>query len=651
MGPSVEQRVPLPGLVWGAYPERREPPRVRWPWGRAPYRRQLKAVRAAGPGWQALSDVAFLARGRAVQARIGREGLSAECVIDALAAAVEAARRSLGLAAYDGQIQAALVMLDCRLAEMATGEGKTLAAALAAAAGALAGMPVHVLTANDYLVARDAGRLAPLYACLGLQTGFVIGRHDEATRRAAYAQPICYVTARELVFDYLRDGRRPGFLHGDLARRAAALRDGEAGRPLLRGLCMAVVDEADSLLIDEAMMPLILSRQVRDGAARAFFWQAWQLAGGLQAGVHFTVDASALRVALSPAGKTLLAERAAPLGGRWRSSRLREEVVGMALAARHAYHRDVHYLVRDGKVEIIDEVTGRAAPGRVWSRGLHGLVELKEGCRASPATETLAQITFQRFFPRYHRLGGMSGTLREARGELREIYGLDVVCIPSRLPPSRKTLPSRIYATRNALWDAVARRTAEFVGHGRPVLVGTSSVAESEALSARLEAAGVAHCVLNARHDADEAAIVARAGEPARVTVATNMAGRGTDIPLAAGVAGAGGLHVMCCQFNASRRIDRQLEGRCARQGDPGSVERWISLETPRVAGVPLLGALARRRGAGAAGRLALPPRVTAMLLAWSQWRQAGRERRARRALLESDQEWEQGLSFGGPGE
>ena len=181
--------------------------------------------------------------------------------------------------------------------------------------------------------------------------------------------------------------------------------------------------------------------------------------------------------------------------------------------------------------------------------------------------------------------------------------------------------------------------------------MGTSSVAESEALSARLEAAGIAHCVLNARFDADEAAIVARAGEPARVTVATNMAGRGTDIPLAAGAAGAGGLHVMCCQFNASRRIDRQLEGRCARQGDPGSVERWISLETPRVACVPFLGALARRCGVDEAGRLALRPRLLATLLAWGQWRQGGRERRARRALLESDREWEQGLSFGGPGE
>ena len=295
MSPPPDLRVPLPGLVWGAYPERQSPPPTRWPWSRAPYRSQLQAVRRAGPGWRELSEVAFIARVRAVQARVGRDGLSAEHVTEALAAAVEAARRTLGLAAYDGQIRAALVMLDCRLAEMATGEGKTLSAALAAAVGALAGMPVHVLTANDYLVERDARKLAPMYAALGLRAGFVIGPHDEVTRRAAYAQPICYVTARELVFDYLRDGQRRGFVRGDLSRRAAALRGGDAGRPLLRGLCMAVIDEADSLLIDEAMMPLILSRQVRNSAARAFFWQAWQLADGLEAGTKGLPSISAVR--------------------------------------------------------------------------------------------------------------------------------------------------------------------------------------------------------------------------------------------------------------------------------------------------------------------------------------------------------------------
>lgn len=647
----LELRAPLPGLVWGAYPERRDAPRTRWPWQRAPYRRRLAAVRAAVVVWRALDEAAFAARLRLEQGRLGRDGLTGERIVEALAAAVDAARRSLGVDAYDTQIHAALVMLDNRLAEMATGEGKTLAAALAAAVGALAGMPVHVLTSNDYLVERDATQLAPFFGSLGLRVDYVIGPMDEARRRIAYAASVCYVTARELVFDYLRDGQRRGFARSDLQRRAATLSGTEAGRPLLRGLCMAVVDEADSLLIDEAMMPLILSRQVQDSAARAFFWQAWSLAGELESGRDFHPDVAAMRVRLTEAGRARLLERALPLGGRWRSARLRDEVVGMALAARHLYRRDVHYLVRDGKIEIVDEITGRAAPGRVWSRGLHGLVELKEGCRPSPGTETLAQITFQRFFPRYHRLGGMSGTLREARAELREVYGLDVVCISPRMPSSRKSAPGRLYGAGNALWDAVTRRVAELSGQGRPVLVGTASVAESEALSARLTAAGVRHEVLNARFDAEEAAIVARAGEPGQVTVATNMAGRGTDIPLAAGVAAAGGLHVMCCQFNASRRIDRQLEGRCARQGDPGSVETWISIATPRVAEVSLLGVLAKRAKQDEDGRVVLGPRLLRWVLAGYQWGQAQRERRARRSLLAADREWDRGLSFCGPGE
>lgn len=648
---SLELQAPLPGLVWGAYPERSAPARRRWPWQRANYRRQLAQVEALSVAWRDLDETTFRQRLRGVQARLGRDGLSGEAMLDALAAGVESARRSLGFTVYHTQIHAALTLLDNRLAELATGEGKTLAAALAAAVGALAGLPVHVLTANDYLVQRDATELAQFFDFLGLRVDFVVGAMDESRRRQAYRASVCYVTARELVFDYLRDGQRRRFVRHDLQRRAATLGSDEAAQPLLRGLCMAVVDEADSLLIDEAMMPLVLSRHTADSGARALLWQAWALSAGLRDGADFLIDKSAARVVLSESGQTRVAQASAPLGGRWRSRRLREELVALALTARHVYRRDVHYLVRQDTVEIIDEITGRAAPGRVWSKGLHTLVEIKEGCRLSPGTETLAQITFQRFFPRYHRLCGMSGTLHEARAELREVYGLDVVAIPSRLPCLRKALPSRIYRERQALWAQVAQRVVELTKAGRPVLIGTSSVEESEALSAQLAALGVEHGVLNARFDGEEAALVAKAGAPGRVTVATNMAGRGTDIPLVDSVAAAGGLHVMCCQFNGSRRIDRQLEGRAARQGQPGSVERWVCLTTPRIKEMGWLNRVAGQWRTEASGAVALPAWAVDWVLGLQQWRIAHHERRLRRALWHSDREWERGLSFGGPGE
>lgn len=641
----------MPGLAWGAYPERLRPNEGLPAWRHAAYRRQLLAVRQAMGAWRERSVDDFRMTLAAVRGPLARNGLRGVRMVEALAAAAEAARRSLGVDVYDTQLLAALVMLDRRLAEMATGEGKTLAAALVAAVGALAGLPVHVLTTNDYLVARDTHDLSPFYVALGLRAACVTGGMDEAERRNAYSAPVCYVTARELVFDYLRDAQGRGFARNDLQRRAAVLGGTHGQAPLLPGLSMAVLDEADSLLVDEAMMPLILSRAVTDSASRAFLWQARTLAATLRAGEHFQVDQAMRRVELTKTGREQLEGQAPRLGGRWRSPRESEAAVTLALLAEHVYRRDEHYVVCDGRVDIVDENTGRRAPGRVWSRGLHGLIELKEGCRPSPDTETLARMTYQRFFPRYLRLCGMSGTLSEARKELRQVYGLDVVRVPTRLALRRQVGPMRLYATRYALWQAVARRVSELRGMGRPVLVGTASVAESGALSRHLDAAGIPHTVLNAHFDSDEAERVARAGQAGQITVATNMAGRGTDIPLGPGVAAAGGLHVLCCQFNRSRRIDRQLEGRCARQGDPGSVETWLAADMQGLAGRAWVQALVRGVRQDAEGRLKVPASVLKGLARLDQ-RQAGRaDRRARRALLRMETEWDQGLSFGGPGE
>jgi len=640
--------IPAPGVVWGNYPERSESaPRSAWRLGTGTYDKQVADTHKYLEFWRSLSGANFAARLLNLRGRLARDGLTSSRVAESLAVVGEAVRRTLNIDVYDSQYFAAAVILDNRLAEMATGEGKTLAALLASASGALAGIPVHVLTANDYLVTRDAERLAPVFALLGLSVGAVTHDMTEKDRRLAYSRSVTYVTAKELVFDYLRDGLRLGRRRSDLARRAHAL-EGKAAPPMLRGLCMAVIDEADSLLIDEAQMPLILSRQENDTASRGFHWQAMMLAERLSADIDFEQETEFSKPVLTEVGRHRLADLSAPLGGRWQSWRQREDAISMALAARHYYQRNRHYLVRDGKVEIIDEVTGRTAPGRVWSRGLHTLIEIKEGCKLSPATRTLAQITYQRFFPRYLRLGGMSGTLQEARAELREIYHLPVVSVPLRTPSARKVLPTRLFASQPQLWAAVTERIRALQAEGRPVLVGTGSVAESEALSRCLNRAGIEHQVLNARFDQEEAMMVAKAGQAGQVTVTTNMAGRGTDIPLGPGVSKAGGLHVLCCQHNASRRIDRQLQGRCARQGDAGSSETWLSIDDESS---PKLGKLLKNGYQGRGGQLILPQWVLLAGLFWQQARRSARQRRVRRQLLQADREWEQGLSFRGRGE
>jgi preprotein translocase subunit SecA len=543
---------------------------------------------------------------------------------------------------FDTQLIAGRIVLDNRLAEMATGEGKTLAVALAAATAALAGIPVHVITANDYLVTRDAEQLAPLYRALGLSAGAVTQPQDAAQRRVAYACDITYCTAKELVFDYLRDG-----LHrtrDPLRWRLEQLAGESVEGPVLRGLCMAIIDEADSILIDEARVPLILSQAEDDGQRREYLAQSLDLARAMRTGADFRLDETALCAELTDSGRERLEHDAASLPPMWRNRLHREEAVSTALAALHLFRPDRHYLVREGRVQIIDETTGRVAPGRAWSRGLHQLIELKEGCVPSAEFRTAAQITYQRFFPRYLRLGGLSGTLREARAELLAVYRLSVRRVPLSKPCRRVVLPRRLFPDRASLWDAVAARVAMLHSAGRPVLVGTDSVADSEALARRLGEAGLPHAVLNARHDRDEADIVAQGGARGAITVATNMAGRGTDIPLADGVADLGGLHIICCQLNAARRIDRQLAGRAARQGDHGSVETWLSLDAPLLAR-----ALPRRLTPLLRPHSSKVPGMLLKALAGLPQRQA--ERRhflQRKRMFEHDQRMDRQLSFGG---
>ena len=634
----------VPGIVHGTYPERLAC--ADWPPQNAGHRLRAVATSLLRPDAGRYRDFAARVRAAAVplpaqesvRARLARDGLTDAALIDAFRLIIDNAKRTLGLDLYDSQLIAARIMLDARLAEMATGEGKTLAIALGAAAAALAGLPVHVITANQYLVQRDAATLRPLYGALGLAVGAIEAAHDARTRRAQYACDITYCTASELAFDYLRDGLARGDARGALLQRAASLCEESADNtPLLRGLCMALVDEADSCLIDDAQVPLILARPLANGGRDAYYSHALELARRMRAPQHYQLERAGLQAHLSDSGRAALETWAAGLAPVWRNRVHREEALATALAALHLYRRDTHYLLREGKVALIDQSTGRVALGRAWSGGLHQLIELKEGLEVTAENETCAQITFQRLFRRYWRLGGMSGTLTEARRELRAIYELSVVAVPLHRPSRRIIEPTRLYASRALQFAAVLARVREAVASGRPVLIGTDSVADSHTLSALLGSAGLPHQVLNAHHEAAEAAIVAGAGAPGCVTVATNMAGRGTDIALGPGVAERGGLLLICCQHNAAARIDRQLIGRCARRGDPGAAVTLLCVKQPLFAALfPRW--LARHLPHNGLQR---PSWLIAWVVRLPQWLEERRAGAARTAMQKRDEAWE----------
>ena len=649
-------RLPIPGIVLGAYPERRAPRatpglldsgRALVPAraGAERYGPFLARVAALDAALARVDEGAMAQRVRDTRAGMARHGMTDELVAEAFVLVKRACARVLGLNLFPTQLLAARVMLDRQLAEMATGEGKTLAAGLCAATAALAGIPVHVVTANEYLVTRDAELLEPLYRALGLSVAPLTQSLAPEPRRRAYDCDIVYCTASELVFDYLRDGLVRSRSRSDLQQRVAGLRGGgvPARATLLRGLCMAIVDEADSILIDEARVPLILSERRSKERESQDLAVALELASTLVAGTHYTLNARSLSAHLTDVGRCRIGELAA--GGAWQHRLHREETVCTALAALHVYEKDRHYLVRDDAIAIVDESTGRLAPGRVWSRGLHRLIELKEKCEAGADTVPVAQITYQRFFQRFLALAGMSGTLAEAGAELLSTYGLRIVKVPLRHRNRRTFLPTRLYADRESLWRAAVTEAARVRQGGRPVLIGTDSVAESEALSRRLTDARVPHTVLNARQDSEEAHVIARAGQEGQVTVATNMAGRGTDIALGQGVAALGGLHVISCQHSASRRIERQLIGRCARQGDPGSAQALLALDKPLIAPFVPLWFLRRVSARGTAS----PQWLVRLLVRAPQHVDELRQRAQRRELLKQDLRAAKNLSFGKP--
>jgi len=655
-----------PGIAGGVYPERRagregwldrvassvEGSVALWRDGsRRKLERLVGSVQRHAAELANGTDATLAARVEDLRRRLRREGLTEPLIARSFALVREVAQRTVGTVHYDVQLMGGWAMTRGMLAEMDTGEGKTLTATLPACAAALAGIPVHVISVNDYLVQRDVEAMGPIYRALGLSVGTILEREkDWAARRAAYQCDVTYGTSKQIAFDYLRDGLERRSRRGrvplgvERLRRERPLGD----RLLLRGLCFAIVDEADSVLIDEARTPLILSGPGGSADQQKVYRQAVQLAGALEAGADFRLVAREARVELSERGRERLGELAQPLEGLWTGPRRRTEWVERALAALHLFQRDRHYLVRDGKVEIIDQPTGRVAPDRSWERGLHQLIEVKEGCDLTSERETVARISFQQFFRRYLRLAGMTGTAREVAGELWSVYRLHTLAIPTRRPVRRHACGTRLFTTERPKWEAVVESVHHLHRCGRPVLVGTCSVAASEHLSRLLSARGLPHQVLNARQDAHEARIVAEAGQPGHITVATNMAGRGTDIRLGPGVAGRGGLHVIATQRNEARRIDRQLFGRCGRQGDPGSFEAILSLEDEREqayypTGILRLVARTARPGAP------IKRRVDDLLTSLPQRAEEKRHARIRRNLVQLEEYLEDLLAFSGP--
>ncbi|MGA1862477.1 preprotein translocase subunit SecA [Deferribacter thermophilus] len=536
----------------------------------------LEAVNSKEPEIQALSNEELSKKTIEFKARLQDGASLDDILVDAFAVTREVAKRTLNMRHFDVQILGGYVLHKGKIAEMKTGEGKTLVATLPLYLNALLGKGAHLVTVNDYLARRDAQWMGSIYLFLGLTVGVI--QHEvsylvewdnkekfttrlvECDRKTAYQADITYGTNNEFGFDYLRDNMKYD------------IRD-----YVQRELYYAIVDEVDSILIDEARTPLIISGPTDEKIDK--YYEIDRVVRQLKKDEDYTVDEKSRSVKLTDSGINKI-EQALNIDNLFDVKNVDTlHFVNNALKAHALFKRDVDYVVQDGKVIIVDEFTGRLMPGRRFSEGLHQALEAKEGVEIESENQTLASITFQNYFRMYEKLAGMTGTAETEAQEFREIYGLDVIVIPTHKPMIRKDYPDVIYRTAKEKYEAIVQEIVEMHSIGRPVLVGTTSIEKSEYLSKLLRKKGIPHEVLNAKYHEKEAQIVAKAGEKKAVTIATNMAGRGTDIKLGPGVAELGGLHILGTERHESRRIDNQLRGRAGRQGDPGSSRFFLSLE------------------------------------------------------------------------
>ncbi|MGD8881217.1 MAG: preprotein translocase subunit SecA, partial [Desulfobacterales bacterium] len=521
---------------------------------------RVERINALEPEIQAMSDDQLKAQTAKFKERIDQGESLEELLPEAFATVREASLRTLNMRHFDVQLIGGIVLHEGKIAEMKTGEGKTLVATLPAYLNALTGKGVHIVTVNDYLARRDTEWMGHIYRFLGLSMGTIVHGLDDAERQAAYAADITYGTNNEFGFDYLRDNMK--FDRDSLVQ------------PQLN---FGIVDEVDSILIDEARTPLIISGPAEKSTD--LYYQVNGLIPRLSSDKHYSIDEKARAATLTEAG-VAKCEQLLKVDNLF-DPRYIELLhhINQALKAHTLFKRDVDYIVKDGEVIIVDEFTGRLMPGRRYSEGLHQALEAKENVKIENENQTLATITFQNYFRMYAKLAGMTGTADTEAAEFKKIYDLEVMVVPTNMPMIRQEFPDVIYKTRKEKFDAVLDEIEELNDRGQPVLVGTISIDVSEALSKKLKKRGIKHSVLNAKNHEKEAEIIAMAGQPGAVTISTNMAGRGTDIVLGEGVTDVGGLHIIGTERHESRRIDNQLRGRSGRQGDPGSSRFYLALE------------------------------------------------------------------------
>lgn len=592
-----------------------------------------------------------------IKCQLQRKGLKDGLICRAFAIIKEVAKRELNMSHYDSQLTGGWIMMQGEIAEMQTGEGKTLTATLPVGCGAMANMPVHVITVNDYLVERDAELMRPVYQRLGLTVGCIIDGMSDEERQQAYRCDITYCTSKQVVFDYLRDRLTLKQFTSELDLKISSLynRTPVQDKLLLRGLSFAVIDEIDSVFIDEARTPLILSSKSENNQHEELHREAIWLARQLDNTIYYLIDTRLKQVTLTEHGENYLKELTINMQGLWSGERRSKILVQQALSALHCYEKDINYIVEEGEIQIIDENTGRSMPDRSWEAGLHQMIEEKEGCEQTGQNQTIARISYQKFFSRYLKLSGMTGTALEVSGELWSTYGLSTCQVPTYKPLQRRYDKTFIYYTYEEKCQAVVDEAIAKQALNRPVLIGTRTLKDSEYISELLKTSNSEHQILNAKYHKLEAKIVALAGKAGCITVATNMAGRGTDIKLDAVAEAAGGLHVICCEKNDSRRIDRQLVGRCARQGDPGSYKVICSIEDDAVlkyfAGITELLQGYRNRRQLPMGIVVRPYWLASILVYVPQRMIEFYHRQIRKSMMKIDENRESMLAFTGESE